>query len=179
MTLPLSYWAAIAFCVLLGLLCRRWSGVALYGATAAFCDVFRALVAGLPSETAIIFADSVLFVLPTVPLARACGTEEIDSVAYLVLVPLLIVVGEVAGSDVRASTMIAVVAGIQGWSAVVGFHGEMRSADRSLSRWAATCIASIGLLGVGFADTWNDVAWTGVAAHAFACVAYLLDEHRK
>jgi hypothetical protein len=176
MSLPASYWALVGVGVSAGLLCRKWPTLALYAALATFCNVFRAHLIPLPSDPEIAFADAVLFVLPTVALARACGVSELWSIRMIVLAPFAVNVGILYGSDARAKCLVLWVAAAQGASACVGLAEELRHVDRSLERRAATCIAIIGLLGLGFVDVWDDVAWTGVAAHAFACLAYFVHQ---
>lgn len=177
MTLPWSWWFLVASCCLMGTVCRRWPKLALCGALAAFCEVFRAHLLPLPVTSEIVFVDAVLFVLPSVALARACGASEVQSASVLHVATVSILSGSMFDGDVRSKLAILGVAFVQGASACVGVSQELQEVDPSLERRAATCIAIIGPLGFGFVHVWSDVAWTGVAAHAFACVAYLVHDH--
>lgn len=160
----------------MGTVCRHWSKLALCGAVAAFCEVFRAHLLPLPVTSEIVFVDAVLFVLPSVALARACGASEAQSASVLHVATVSILSGSMFDGEVRSKLAILGVAFVQGASACIGLSQELQEVDPSLERRAATCIAIIGLLGLGFTDIWDDVAWTGVAAYAFACLAYLVHE---
>lgn len=177
MLLPVSYWACLALFIFTGIFCRRWPLLALYGAVSAFCVVGQALLSPLPPEQEVLFADAILFVLPSIVLARACGVSELWSIRVMLIAPFAINVDILYGSTARAKCLILWVATAQSISACVGLAEELRQTDRSLERRAATCIAIVGLLGLGFVDVWDDVAWTGVAAHVFACLAYFV--HQK
>lgn len=180
MGIPSSEWATIAFCVLVGMLCRRWPRVALYGALSAFCEVVRCHLLPLPSTPETIFADVAAFVLPTVALCDACGVPQRPTVRTLGLVGgIALTVGHFFGPNARGSFLIASIAMVQLGAALVGLYGEMLSTERSLSRWSATCIAIVGIIGVAFVGVWDDVAWAGVATHAFVCLAYLAHEERE
>jgi hypothetical protein len=179
MDLPASFWACLALLILTGMLCRRWPLLSLYGATAAFCSVFQAHLDPLPYEPLVVFADSILFVLPTVVLVRACGLSEEASIVVGMFVPLAMGVDEKMGPDIRSTLLVLGIGAAQGFAAVFGVRNELRSDERSTSRWVAVVIAAIGVLGLSFSSIWSDVAWTGTAAHAFACLAYLADEKRE
>lgn len=176
MHLPPPFWACIALLTLTGMLCRRWPLLSLYGAVGAFCGVVQAYLIDFPSMPEVVVADSILFALPTVVLVRACGMSDAFSASTLAIVPISFIVGRLFGPDAYAFSMIVGVGAAQGFAAVRGALAETRSPDRSLSRWAAVCIAAIGPLGLGFVHVWSEVAWTGVAAHAFACLAYLVHD---
>lgn len=179
MPLPAAYWACLALLILTGMLCRSWPALSLYGATAAFCAVGQALLRFMPSDPLIVFADSVLFVLPTVVLVRACGVSEESAIFIGLIVPLALGVDERIGADIRSTLLVIGVGTVQGFAALRAIRNEARSEARTTSRWVAVCIAAIGVLGLAFCASWIDVAWTSVAAHAFACIVYLADEQRQ
>lgn len=176
MPLPASYWAAVIVFLLTGMLCRRWPSLALYGASSAFCTVHRGLLLYLPDDPCVFFMDAVYFVLPTMTLVRSCGVNERMSVLSMLLVPVAFVFGESYGNDVRRSLLILGISTMQGMGTIVAFAKEARARSASFDRRIAACIAAIGPLGLAFVADWNDVAWTGVAVHAFACLAYLVHE---
>lgn len=175
MDLPASFWACLAFLILTGMLCRRWPLPALYGATAAFCAVEQAMLRMLPPEMPLLFADALMFVLPTVVLVRACGMSDAMAASVFLFVPCALW-AEQNDQAARISLLTLGIGTAQGLAAVFGAMDEVLSPNKSLSRWAAVCIAAVGALGIGFSEVWSDVAWTGVAAHAFACLAYLVHE---
>lgn len=179
MPIPVSFWALFISASVVAIVCRRWPLLALYAALAVFCNVFRAHLVSLPVASEIVFADAVLFVLPSVALARACGASEARSASALHVATVAILSGSMFDSEVRSKIAILGVAFVQGSSACIGLSQELQEADPSLERRTATCIAIVGLLGLGFTDIWDDVAWTGVAAYAFACLAYFVHEHEK
>jgi hypothetical protein len=179
MTLPASLWALVAFNVLVGALCRRWPAIALYGAVCAFCNVFRAHLIPLPSDPAILFADAIMFCLPSVVLLHACGVSELRSIQVMKLAPIAMILGYVFGADVRIYGLMLGIGFVQGMAAIRGTRDEIGSANKSMSRWAAVILAVSGVVGLAFLDVWRDVAWTGVAAHAFVCVAYLAYDEQK
>lgn len=174
--LPASYWTALALSILTGMLCRRWPLLSLHGAVAALCAVGQALVLRLPADPAVLLADSILFVLPSIVLVHACGMSEKLSISVYAIVPFAVVVGETFGSEMRGLLSTIGIGSIQGFAAVFGTNREIRSERKSVERWVAVTLSAVGILGLGFSEIWTDVAWTAAAAHAFACVAYLVDE---
>lgn len=181
MTFPASFWSSLAFLILTAMLCRRWPVLALQAATGAFCLVGQALLLQLPECGPIVFADTVLFVLPTVPLVSACGSSGMRTASVFLIVPLALSAHVYAGSEARAVVLPIAISFVQGMVAISGISNRTWRAVsfEGMQRWAGTCIAAIGPIGIGFAPVWNDVAWTGVAAYAFACLAYLVHEHEK
>jgi hypothetical protein len=135
----------------------------------------------LPSDDWIVLADSILFVLPTLPLVVACGWSELRGTIVFALVPIAIGIHLQCGSEARSIALPIMVATVQGAAAISGIASKSWKPriEFGTQRWAATCIAAIGLVGIGFSPAWADVAWTGVAAHAFACLAYLAEEQRQ
>jgi hypothetical protein len=177
MPLPAPFWACLALFLAVGITCRKWPALSLWGAVCAFCAVGQALLRWLPSEHPIVLADSILFVLPSIVLARACGATE----RRALLVGLVVPVSVAFDFDpfVRSSMLTFGVALAQGSSALLGLRDEIQSDKPNLSRRIAIAIAAVGVLGIGFVDAWPNVAWTAVAAHAFACFIYLAHENRK
>lgn len=160
------------------MLCRRWSFLALYGATAALCAIGQAVLVRLPAVPEILFADSILFVLPSVVLAKACGASDARASSIFLVVPCAMWIGN-PDPHVRSLLLTLGVGAAQGMSALLGMRNEIRERRSSPARWAAICIAIVGVVDLGFVDVWSDIAWTGVTAHAFVCIAYLVDEQRK
>jgi hypothetical protein len=178
MRIHAAYWACIAFFALTGMLCRRWPLLSLYGALGAFCAVYQVVLALLPYDPLIVLADTILFVLPSVVLARACGASPHRSLSVGLLVPIAMYADREFGYDIRALLLIVGVSCAQGMSALIGIRDEIRTTESIRGRWAAVVVAAVGVLGIGFVQFWPDVAWTGVAAHAFVCIAYLANEER-
>lgn len=177
MHLPTSFWACLFFLILTGLLCRKWPRVALYGAVSALCVIGQVLLRQLPSEPSLLLADALLFVLPSMALASACGMKDRIAVSIPALSLIAIVLCDPKWTDIRQKLLVLGVALAQSLAAVSALSDEICMIDRSLERRAAMCVAFIGLLDLGFVEIWDDVAWTGVAAHAFACLAYFV--HQK
>lgn len=181
MTLPASFWTSLAFLILTAMLCRRWSLLALHGATGAFCAALQMALLRLPETSETVFADTVLFMLPTVPLCAAAGLPDMKTAACFVVVPLACFVHVYVGSEARAVFLPLAIAAVQGTIAVHGIaNREWKSKSfAGMQRWGATCVAAIGTIGLGFVPFWSDVAWTGVAANAFVCLAYLANENEQ
>lgn len=178
MNIHASFWAYIASLVVMGIVCRRWPSVALFGALSAFGGILQAHLIPLPCDPLVVFADSILFALPTVALVRACGLTDEGSIVFGAIVPLAMGVDERFGSDLRCTLLILGVGAAQGFAGVLGLHAEMKAKKSNLERRAAICLSFVGVLGLLFVDVWHDVAWCGVAAHAFACLAYLAEKQR-
>ena len=175
MPLPAPFWACLALFIAVAVACRKWPTLALWGAVCAFCAVYQALLRWLPSEYPIVLADSILFALPSVVLARACGASEGRAIMVALVVPISIAFD--FDPFVRTSMLTFGVVVAQGSSALLGIRDEIRSDKPNLSRRVAVAIAAVGVLGLGFVDVWPDVSLTTACAHAFALMVYFLYEN--
>lgn len=179
MKIHASFWVYFASLLALGIVCRRWPSVALFGALNAFCTVLQAHLIPLPYDPPIVLADSILFVLPTAALVRACGMSEGMSIVVGMFAPLAMGIDERLGSEARYALLVVGIGATQGFAGTFAMRNEMRSEKPDRERRAAICLSFVGVLGLLFVGIWHDVAWCGSAAHAFVCLAYLAHEKRE
>lgn len=172
MPIPATFWPLLAARALVALLCPRWPAVALYAAVAALCEVGRGFVLASPYRGPfIVFVDTVLFVLPSVVLARACGASERRCALVLLAIPLSLLAG-LESPELRRTVLPFAVAVVQGASTALGIVLEIRADRPSWERRAAVVLAAVGVLGSSLVGAWRDVAAAGAAAYAFVLLAY-------
>lgn len=178
MPLPATFWALLGLRSLVAFFCPRWPRVAFYAALAAHCVVMRAFLLSLPNYRAVIAADALLFVLPSIALAEACGVGPRRRSLVLLVVPLSLAAGAL-GPEWRRLALVLGTSFVQGASAAVGIREEFRGGPPSWERRAAVVLAAVGVLGGGLVRIWEDVAAAGAAAYAFVLFAYAVQRLRE